>query len=103
MLQKLLWVSRHGYFRLQKRKLGNKYDPINLFLETNNYHNLFENEESADTTRKRDKEEVADTVWESHNEESVDLLDMPPPKLDGEEVKGKKRIKHFNLKQTINY
>ena len=34
---------------------------------------------------------MTDTVWESDNEESVDLLDMLPLKLDGEEVKGKKK------------
>ena len=29
----------------RKRELGKKYDPINLFLETYNYDNWFENEE----------------------------------------------------------
>ena len=36
----------------QKRKLGNKYDPINLFLETYNYDAWFENEVSVNTTKK---------------------------------------------------
>ena len=30
----------------RKRELGNKYDPINLFLETHNYNTWFENDES---------------------------------------------------------
>ena len=37
----------------QKRKLGNKYDPINLFLETYNYDAWFENERSTDTTSRK--------------------------------------------------
>ena len=61
-----------------KSKLGNKYDPVNLFLiDTYNYDNWFKNEELADTTRKNDKEE------------SVDLSDMPL--LEGDE-KVKERI-----------
>ena len=28
-----------------KKELGNKYNPVNLFVETNNYVILFENEE----------------------------------------------------------
>ena len=30
-----------------KKQLGNKYDPINLFLETYNYDVWFENEKST--------------------------------------------------------
>ena len=42
----------------KKRKLGNKYDPVNLFLvETYNYDDWFKNEKLTDTTRKIDKEE----------------------------------------------
>ena len=37
---------------VQKIKLGNKYDPINLFLETYNYDVWFENEVSVNTTKK---------------------------------------------------
>ena len=36
----------------RKRKLGNNYDPVNLFLETYNYEERFKNEELADTTKK---------------------------------------------------
>ena len=39
----------------KKRKLGNKFDPINVFLETYNYDVGFENKESTNTTRKSDK------------------------------------------------
>ena len=65
----------------QKRELGNKYDPIDLFLGTYNYDVWFENEESAETTRKCDKKE------------SVDLSDMPPLEGDEEEVKEGKGLK----------
>ena len=55
----------------QKRKLGNKYDLINLFLET--YNSVwFENEELADTTSRK-----------SEKFESVDLSEMPL--LEGKE------------------
>ena len=54
--------------------LGNKYDTINLFLETCNYDVWFENEEPTD------KEKSAD------EKESVDLFDMPPVG-DDKEVK----------------
>ena len=35
----------------KKRKLCNKYDPANLFLETFNYDNWFEMEKLGDTTK----------------------------------------------------
>ena len=54
------------FYKCYKRELGNKFDPINLFLETYNYDVCFENEELTDTTTKSDKKE------------SVDLLLMPP-------------------------
>ena len=47
--------------------MGNKYDPIYLFLETYNYDVWLENEESTD------------------KEESTDL--SPMPALEGDEVK----------------
>ena len=41
----------------KKRKLSSKYDSINLFLETYKYDVWIENEESTDTTsRKNDKD-----------------------------------------------
>ena len=61
----------------QKRKLGNKYDLINLFLET--YNSVwFENEELADTTSRK-----------SEKVESVDLSEMPL-------LEGKEKIKEEN-------
>ena len=60
--------------RYSEKRVGNKYDSIKLFLETYNYENQFENEESCDTTsRKCDKEE------------SVGLSDMHPLEGDEEE------------------
>ena len=56
----------------KKRKLGNQYNLVDLFLETYNYDDWFKNEELADKTKKSDKEK------------SVDLSDMPPLKDDGE-------------------
>ena len=61
----------------QKRKLGNKYDLINLFLET--YNSVwFENEELADTTSRK-----------SEKVESVDLSEMSL-------LEGKEKIKEEN-------
>ena len=62
---------------IKKRKLSNKYDPINLFLETYNYYVWFENEESADT-----QEEIKKSLY---------LPDMAP--VDDEEVKKEKGLK----------
>ena len=36
----------------KKKKFGNKWDPVNLFLETYNYADWLKIEESANTTRK---------------------------------------------------
>ena len=72
----------------KKSKLGNKYDPVNLFLETYNYEDWFKNEESADTTRKSDKDEP------------VDLSDMPPLEGD-EEVKEGKGLKILTLNKLL--
>ena len=41
-----------------KRELVNKYDPTNLFLETYNYDNWFENKKSASTTKPGEEESV---------------------------------------------
>ena len=35
-----------------KKRLGNTYNPTNLFLERHNYDFWFQNEELADTARK---------------------------------------------------
>ena len=51
--------------------MGNKYDPVNLFLVVvYNYDDWLENDKLTDTIRKIDKKE------------SVDLSDMPPPEGD---------------------
>ena len=55
---------------VKKRKLGNKYDSINLFLKAYNYYVWFESEELSDTTET--------------DEKSTDLPPMPP--LEGDEV-----------------
>ena len=54
--------------------MGNKHYPINLYLETSSHDIWFENEKSADTT-KRNEEELRD------------LSSMPPLEGDEEEVK----------------
>ena len=72
----------------QKRKLDDKYDPINLFLETYNYNIWFENEkESIDKEEWIDKEESIDKA------ESTDVPPMPPLEGDEEEVRKGKGIK----------
>ena len=67
--------------------MGNKYDPINLFIETYNYDVVFENEESADTKRK------------NYKKESVDLSNMPPLEGDKEDVK--KGLKIFTPNKLL--
>ena len=57
----------------EKRKLGNKYVPINLFLKTCHYNVWFENKKLTDTTSRK-----------SSKNESVDLSDMPPLEGDKE-------------------
>ena len=56
----------------KRRKFGNKYDPINFFVETFNYDVQFENEKSTDTITRTDKVESTD------KEEPVHLSDMAP-------------------------
>ena len=60
--------------------MGNKYNPINLFLKTYIYDIWFENEELTD------------------KEEPVDLSDMSPPEDD----EWRKSIKNITSNQTIN-
>ena len=63
----------------KKRKLHDKYDPVNLFLvDADNYDNWFENEEWADSARKIDEEESDLPALEGDEEES----DMPPQEGD---------------------
>ena len=67
-------------FQMLKKELGDKYNLINLFLETYNYDVWFKNEEWTDTTQRK-----------SDTKESVDLSDMHP--LEGDEVKEGTRLK----------
>ena len=66
-----------------KKELGNKYSPVNLFVETNNYVILFENEEQPDRIKS--------------GEESTDL----PPTLDGDQIKEGRKLKFLTPKKTI--
>ena len=48
--------------------MKNKHNPKESFLETYNYDNWFENEESTDTTRENDKKESDISALESNKE-----------------------------------
>ena len=69
--------------------MGNKYDPITLFLGTYNYDDWFKNEKSTDTTRIIDKQESTNTTRKSDKEKSVDLSDILPLEGDEEVKEGK--------------
>ena len=76
-----------------KKKLGDKYNPVNLFLLYDyNYDNWLDHEESADTTRKSDKEESYMPPLKRDKEESYmpPLEGIPPLEGDAEEVKKEK-------------
>ena len=73
--QKYVFINTRLFQMLEKRKLVNKYDPINLFLEAYNYDVWFESEESSDTTKTDEK-----------------FTDLPPiPPLEGDEEKVKEK------------
>ena len=72
---------------LERKIIGSKYDPTNLFLETYNLEPQFENEKSTNTTRKSDKEK---------------LDDLPPLEGDEEKVKKRKRNKNFNFTEIVD-
>ena len=74
---------------IRKRRLGNKYDPISLFLETYDYDAWFENKESTDIRKKRDKEESTDRTRKSDKEQYVDLSVMLPLEANEEVKEGK--------------
>ena len=71
-----------------KRKLGNKYDPINLFRETYNYDVWFQSEESPDTTKT--------------DEKSTDLKPMPLLEGDEEEIKEGKGLKILTSNKLLS-
>ena len=68
--------------------MGNKHYPINLYLETSSHDIWFEDEKSADTT-KRNEEELRD------------LSSMPPLEGDEEEVKEEEWIKILTPNKLI--
>ena len=86
----------------KKRKLDHKYDSVNLFLETFNCEDWFENKESSDPTRKSDKEESTDTTRKTDKEEFVDLSDMPPLEGHEEELKEGKELKILTPNKLLN-
>ena len=55
--------------------MGNKYDTINLFLETCHYDVWFEKEDSTNTTSRN-----------SDKDKSMDSYDMPPLKGEREKI-----------------
>ena len=59
--------------------MGNKYDPIDLFLEADNYDVWFESEELSDIAKS--------------DEKSTDLLSLSPLEGDEEEAKKGKGLK----------
>ena len=65
--------------------LGNKYDPIHLFIDAYNYYVWFENEQSTDTSSRK-----------SGKEKSVDLSEMP-------RTRRSKRKKKKNFNSKTNY
>ena len=80
------------------KKMGNKYDPITLFLQVYNHDKGFQKKELTDITRKTDKEEWLIQLGKNDKEESVDLPYMPT--LEGDkEAKTGKRIKNLDFKQ----
>ena len=74
----------------QNSKLGNKYDPVNLFfVDAYNYGDWFKNKELTDKTRK------------SYKDESVDLSDKSSLEVDEEKVKEEKRLKILILNKLL--
>ena len=55
----------------QKKLLGNKYDPINLFLDTCDYNAWFENEKSTDKTSRKSDQEEFEIYLTSHQEKEM--------------------------------
>ena len=76
------------FFQMLKKELGDKYNPVNLFLEICNYEFWFQSKESSDTTRK------------SYKEDFVDLSERPPLQSD-EEVKEEKGLNILSLNKLL--
>ena len=87
----LLEVYFHKYKALsdvKKRKLGNKYDRINLFLEGYNYDVWLETEQSSDKTKT--------------DEKSTGLSSMSPLPGDEEDVREGKVLKILTPNKLLN-
>ena len=78
-----IYFDKYKALPMLKKELGNKYDPVNLFVETNNYVILFENEEQPDRIKS--------------GEESTDL----PPTLDGDQIKEGRKLKFLTPKKQF--
>ena len=85
--KKYIFMNTRQWIHDKKRKLGNKYDPINLFIEKYNYDVWLESEESPNTTKT--------------DEKSTDLPPMLPLEGDDEEVKEGKRLKILTPKKFL--
>ena len=68
----------------QRTKLGNKYDPINLFRETYNYDVWFENVELTDTTWR-----ICGFMWHAATRRWW-------------KIKRRNKIKNLDFKQIVN-
>ena len=55
----------------QKKIFGNKYNPINLFLDICDYNVWFENEKSTDKTSRKSDQEEFETYLTSHKEKEM--------------------------------
>ena len=80
-------MNTKHFYMLKKRKLDNKYDPINLFVETYNYDVCFESEELLYTTKT--------------DEEYTDLPPISPLECDEEEEKEEKELKILVLNKLL--
>ena len=80
-----IYFDKYKALPVLKKELGNKYNPVNLFVETSNYVILFENEEQPDRIKS--------------GEESTDL--PPIPTLDGDQIKEGRKLKFLTPKKTI--
>ena len=77
--QRQIVINSRLFQIIKKRKLGNKYDPVDLFLEACNYDVWFESEELSDIPKS--------------DEKSTDLLSMSSLEGDEEEAKKGKGLK----------
>ena len=108
--QNLFWWLQ-GSFRCSKKKLSNKSDPINLFLETNDYDVWYGNEESPDATRICDMKRICRLIWHATTEiwgkrsKSLSKLLTRLPILLAQIDAGQKfeKIKKWNQANTTSF